>query len=105
MRKLFARRDARSCSCATEAKAEKSLWKLCKDGKLDEVRSALAHREDVNDKNCNGTTALMRAVNGRHNSIVKLLLDQPGVEINEKNINGATALHWAAANNNREGAQ
>ena len=95
MRKLFARRDARSCSCATEAKAEKSLWKLCKDGKLDEVRSALARGEDVNDKDSDGITALMWAVRNKHNSIVKLLLDQQGVKTNEKDIYGLTALHCA----------
>ena len=33
------------------------LWLLCMDGKLDEVRSALARGEDVNDKNSNGGTA------------------------------------------------
>ena len=55
------------------------LWELCCDGKLDEVRSALARGEDVNDKHIDGWTALMLAVYRRHNSIVKLLLDQPGV--------------------------
>ena len=38
------------------------LWHLCVDGKLDEVRSALAGGEDVNDKDSIGWTALMRAV-------------------------------------------
>ena len=56
------------------------MWELCLDGKLDEVRSALARGEDVNDKDSiNGYTALMFAVCERHNSIVKLLLDQPAV--------------------------
>ena len=57
------------------------LWELCEDGKLDEVRSALACGKDVNDKDLGGHrwTALMYAVGGRHNSIVKLLLDQQGV--------------------------
>ena len=52
-----------------------NLWILCRDGKLDEVRSALARGEDVNDKDSFGKTSLMFAVNGRHNSIVKLLAD------------------------------
>ena len=56
------------------------LWELCKDGKLDEVRSALARGEDVNDKDCDGFTALMFAVAMMQNSIVKLLLDEPGVK-------------------------
>ena len=81
------------------------LWKLCYDGKLDEVRSALARGEDVNDKNSNGYTALTLAVLNSHNSIVKLLFDQPGVKINEKDNNGRTALHFAAFYNNREAAR
>ena len=81
------------------------LWKLCLTGKLDEVRSALARGGDVNDKNSIGSTALMFAVYRRHNSIVKLLLDQPGVKTNEKNIHGCTALHKAAYSNNREAAR
>ena len=81
------------------------LWILCRDGKLDEVRSALACGEDVNNKKSGGNTALMLAVLKKHNSIVKLLLDQPGVKTNEKNNRGYTALHWAALFNNREGAR
>ena len=81
------------------------LWELCQDGKLDEVRSALARGEDVNDKDSIGETALMNAVCGRHNSIVKLLLDQPGVKTNEKDNHGHTALHVAAEYNNQEGAR
>ena len=81
------------------------LWHLCVDGKLDEVRSALARGEDVNDKDSIGWTALMRAVWNKHNSIVKLLLDQPAVDVNVKNIRGWTALHRAASANNAEGAR
>ena len=85
------------------------LWKLCNDGNLNEVRAELAHGGDVNDKgycglHC-GATALMFAVLGRHNSIVKLLLEQPAVKTNEKNNYGYTALHWAALDNNPEGAR
>ena len=41
----------------------------------------------------------------RNNSIVKLLLDQPAVDVNVKNIRGWTALHRAASANNAEGAR
>jgi len=47
----------------------------------------------------------MLAVCQKHNSIVKLLLDQPGVETNEKSHGGFTALLWAAIVNNREAAR
>ena len=81
------------------------LWELCRDGKLDEVRAELARGGDVNDKNANGSTALMWAVGNGHNSIVKLLLDQPAVKVNEKDDDGWTALHFAAWSNNPEGAR
>ena len=41
----------------------------------------------------------------KHNSIVKLLLDQPAVDVNMKNDHGRTALHYAAWSNNTEGAR
>ena len=81
------------------------LWELCRDGKLAEARAALARGEDVNRQGSNGRTALMRAVWHKHNSIVKLLLDQPAVDVNVKNNCGRTALHWAAVSNNAEGAR
>ena len=81
------------------------LWKLCMIGNLAEVRAALARGEDVNSKDSYGSTALMWAVWDNHNSIVKLLLDQPAVDVNVKNNNGSTALHWAAYENNAEVAR
>ena len=84
-----------------------ALHQLCYDGKLDEVRAALARGGDVNDKDSNGQTALMWAVCYSYNSIVRLLLEQPAVKVNEKSIDGATALHCAVAvaGNNPEGAR
>ena len=81
------------------------LWTLCYDGKLDEVRAELARGGDVNSKDSFGSTALMHAVYRGHNSIVKLLLEQPAVKVNEKNSGGCTALHYAASGNNPEGAR
>jgi ankyrin repeat protein len=52
---------------------------------------------DVNVKDDNGWTALMRAADKRHKDIVKLLLEK-GTDINVKDGNGWTALMRAAAN-------
>ena len=82
-----------------------ALWELCENGKLDEVRSVLARGGDVNNKNSNGTTALMHAILNGHNSIVRLLLDQPRVRPNEETKYGYTALHYASVWNNPEGAR
>ena len=57
------------------------LWELCRDGKTAEVRSSLARGEDVNEKNSIGRTALLLALENKHNSIVKMLLDQPAVDV------------------------
>ena len=81
------------------------LWRLCEDGKLDEVRALLARGGDVNDKSPSGATALMLAVYKGHNSMVKLLLDQPRLKVNEKCHPGWTALFYAACGNNAEGAR
>ena len=48
---------------------------------------------------------MMYAVSNNHNSIVKLLQDQPEVDVNVKNNSGQTALYYAAMLNNAEGAR
>ena len=72
------------------------LWKLCKDGNLAEVRAALARGEDVN-----GTGLMLAAIN-KHNSTVRLLLEQPTVDLNCIGFNGMSVLHYAARSDNVE---
>ena len=79
------------------------LWQLCKEEKLAEVREALARGEDANGKGEGNLTALMWAImyNG-DKEIVKLLLEQPTVDLNYSDKSGQTALHkvgWALGDN------
>ena len=81
------------------------LWQLCRDGKLDEVRRALARGEDVNSKNERNRTGLMLAVVHKRNSVVRLLLEQPTLDLNCIGQSGKTALHYAANGDNVEGVR
>ena len=72
------------------------------EGKLVEVRAALARGEDVNGRNRYNATGLMLAAMKKHNSIVRLLLEQPTVDLNCTDTKGFTALHLAAAGDNVE---
>ena len=83
------------------------LWQLCSEGKLERVRAALRGGEDVNSRDSKETkTALMWAVEKKHNGIVRLLLQQPTIQVNDKCRNeGRTALHNAALFNNVDAMQ
>ena len=81
------------------------LWELCEEGELAEERAALARGEDVNSKNNDNKTGLMWAVESKHNSIVRLLLEQPTADLNCTNVHGWTALHFAAKHDNVEAVQ
>ena len=80
------------------------LWELCSEGKLAKVKKALARGEDVNGRGYN-RTGLMWAVQLKHNSVVRLLLEQPTVDLNCTNTNDCTALHLAADDDNVEGVK
>ena len=80
-----------------------SLGLTCRTGDLAEVRKAIARGEDVNEKFWTGVgkkTGLMLAVECKHNSIVKLLLEQPTLDLNLTDRDGWTALHFAASHDN-----
>ena len=85
-----------------------SLGLTCRTGDLAEVRKAIARGEDVNKKFWTGVgekTGLMLAVECKHNSIVKLLLEQPTLDLNLTDDCGWTALHMAVIIDNVEGVK
>ena len=79
------------------------LWKLCEEGRLDEVREALANGVSVNSRSEDNTTGLMLALKHHHNYIVEFLLEQPSLDLNIITFSGKTALHFAAESGNVEG--
>ena len=82
-----------------------SLSLMCFMGDLAKVREAIGRGEDVNDKSFMNSTGLMLAVDKKHNSIVKLLLEQPTLDLNLTDLDGWTALHLVAIKGNVEGAR
>ena len=77
------------------------LQKNFSQGSFFLVRAALARGEDVNGEYSN-QTGLMCAVMRGHNSIVRLLLEQPTLDLNLTDGEGYTALHYAAKCDNVE---
>ena len=83
-----------------------SLPDLCLSGKLDEMRAALARGVDVNERRPTfAQTGLMMAVGYNKHSIVRLLLEQPTLDLNATDHMEWTALHYAAWGGNVEGVR
>ena len=62
------------------------------------MQKALALGEDVNSADEDRRTALMAAVMGGHEAIVRLLIEQPGIDLNLRDsleVEANTALHHA----------
>ena len=73
------------------------------EGNENGVRSSLClafaqggRRDDINSKDRDNVTGLMWALLKKHNSIVRLLLEQQSLNLNCTSVNGKTALHYAA---------
>ena len=85
------------------------LWRLCAHGKVSEVKAALAKGVDVNGRRGGNETALMTTAgqvicechSGCQEVILKLLLEQPGIQVNLADMEGCTALHYAASEGSR----
>ena len=81
-----------------------SLSRLCHEGDLEGVGCHLAGGGDVNRRGgSHGTTGLMVAARGGHNSILALLVQQPGLEVDLADGQGHTALHYACSGGNTAG--
>ena len=81
------------------------LFKLCSLGQVEEVRAALARGEDANSRDAYNGTPLICAVSQcseNHVSILRLLLEQPSIEVNLADDNSVTALQAAITVGNNE---
>ena len=98
---------------ATEAygKLEMQFISYCRTGNLEGVRTALENGLDVNTKNprvgcaCHdrSRTGLIWALLGKHNNVVQLLLNTPGIDVNYLDCWRMTAMHAAVEGHNYEG--
>ena len=72
------------------------LWRGCRDGDSDRVRTALEGGEGVNTRGGrDNSTCLGVAVQNGHVGLVHLLLEHPDIDVNCVDRGGLTALHMA----------
>ena len=72
---------------------ENYMVALCKLGKLEMVRQAIAHGASVNSKR-DGITCLMAAVAKSHVKIVSLLLEHPEIAVNAKDDSNQAGINF-----------
>ena len=93
--------DAGTVKEPTEAEkktATAKLFKAVKASNASQVNEALEAGANINAKDSDGWTALMRASRNGYKAIVKTLLDK-GADVNAKDKEGGTALMWATFKN------
>jgi len=80
-------------SCGSAQEEHATLWEAIDAGSPRSVKALIAAGADVNEKNEDGLTPLIKAAFGGHTEIVKLLLaKKPDIDSNP----GGTALMTAA---------
>ena len=79
----------------------KKLIEVCANGEKKDVEELIDMGADVNQKEEDGKTALMRASYRGHKEVVELLI-RNGADINQKDNNGVTALMWASYKGRKE---
>ena len=83
------------------------LRALCTTGDEDAVKALLndSDTDIINAVDCTGETPLHKACLAGKLHIIKLLLQQDGIDINKRNNNGQTPLHLVSNVGNVEAAQ
>ena len=73
----------------------KGIHEAAADGNLKDVKTLLDKGTDVNAKDKNGMTPLIRALKNENKGMVELLIAK-GADVNARDISGHTPLHLAA---------
>ena len=81
---------------AQDVMPKEDFFKVCKWGTAKQMSRALASGVDVNAKDVNGVTALMRAAAGNASPEVVTMLLNSGAKVNARDREKRTALMWAA---------
>ncbi|SHN65631.1 Ankyrin repeat-containing protein, partial [Desulfovibrio litoralis DSM 11393] len=89
-------------SVSAFAMSDEDFIQLCKKGTLEEVKKAIANGANVNAKDIDDRTALMRAVYSNPSPDVIAELIKAGADVNAKDINDNTVLSHAVDNSNPE---
>lgn len=76
-----------------------------RDGDLPTVRRLITEGVNVNARGFFKVTALMNAITGGHENVVRFLLEQPTLELNALNSGGTSALMIAARLGNVKAVQ
>ena len=77
------------------------FWDAAASGDFQKVVATVNQGADVNIRNAEARTALMRTAKRGHEKIVRYLLDK-GADVNAKAKNNATALTLARQEKNKE---
>merc|ERR1711963_512238 len=72
-----------------------NIWSAADKGDTAQVKALLEQGRDVNGRNCLGCTPLLYACGSGHVETVKLLLQQPNIDVNRKNNDRLTSFMLA----------
>ena len=76
------------------------MIRAVKNRNYNKLRILIEQEHNVNEQNSDGNTPLIFAVKKGLHRFVKLLLDQPNIDIDQINVDGNTALIFAIENSN-----
>eukprot|EP01099_Mayorella_cantabrigiensis_P003574 TRINITY_DN2713_c0_g1_i1.p1 TRINITY_DN2713_c0_g1~~TRINITY_DN2713_c0_g1_i1.p1 ORF type:complete len:189 (-),score=35.06 TRINITY_DN2713_c0_g1_i1:223-789(-) len=80
----------------------KKFIEACKNGDKEQVDELMKQKINLNEKDVNGWTGLMKACLNEHKEIVSLLMTHKSCDLDVKNNAGSTALIYACQKGHKE---